>query len=159
MGATWVLVMSQSQMKLFESVDDKYRPLRFLKTLRNSLVQYRSKEVTRHKPGMITGGGRRGVAHHVMNAGISPHNLTTDAFARRMAAYIESARKRNDASNFIVIAEPKLMGRVKKKLSQETLRMVETWIPKDLEKATTTMLLAAMVRANKSPLARLAIAI
>lgn len=132
----WVTVLSQSQMKIFLR-DFETGELTYLKTVRNDLGRVRSRFLGRHDRGTVAEGGRQGSHHHTLDAGESSHDVAVDAFAKRVAKYLESEKNKDSFSSVTVIAEPKFLGRVRKSMSNEALKTVARWIPKDLEKAPT----------------------
>lgn len=132
MPKTWYAVLSQSSMKLFER-DAEDGSFQHRKTLRNSLVGSKSKDLARHKPGRMAKGGK-GSMNFALTSGESPKVDATRDFARRIAKFLDGERKRETYSDLCVAAEPKFLGMVKEAMSKETIRSVQTWLRKDLAK-------------------------
>lgn len=128
----WVLVMSQSMMKIFDR-DIESGDLRYVKTVRNQAGRVRSRFLGRHDHGSIADGAH----HHALDAGQDAHSTATDAFARRIAKQLEADRAAMEFSSLTIIAEPRFMGKIRKAMSDETLKIVARWITKDFEKAPT----------------------
>jgi protein required for attachment to host cells len=139
---TMVAVLSQRELKLFRREDPSGK-LFFEKSLQNNLEHERNIDISRHHPGVISEGGH-GVSRHVMDGGQSPHDLATRQFARNVGRFLETESKAGHWSKLVVIAEPRLMGEVRSEMPEPLKKMTARWVSKDLEKATTPTLEAAV---------------
>jgi protein required for attachment to host cells len=137
MSPVWVAVLSQREMKLFER-DLENKELKYIRSVVNELEGKSDQDISRHKPGVVSEGGR-GVARHVMTAGVSPHDIAIRAYVRRIAKELETNRTQGHLTELIVIAEPRIMGMIKSHFKPPMQKIVSQWIPKDLEKATTSI--------------------
>jgi len=135
---TWIVIISQAKMKVFEQSENNYE-LQHLKTLENPLVNSLNREISNHSPGIVVEGGR-GARHHVMSGSDDPHDIETATYLREMAAFLDHERRQQHVAHLLIAAEPKVLGHLKASLSQETLNIVTAWIAKDLEKEPTQRL-------------------
>ena len=132
MHQKWVVVMNRSLMKVFL---EKNQHLMHLKTLHNKAMNYSNSELGRHYPGTISEGSSK----NTMSAS-SPRELAVEAFARKIAKFLDNSRKRNLVSHVVIISEPRLMGLVRKHFSRPDFEMTTQWIAKDLAAAPTRYL-------------------
>lgn len=132
---TMVAVLSLMEMKLFRR-DPETGSLDFLRKFENEDYSERNIEVSRHHPGVVKDGSGR----HQLDAGTNPQDLLAEKFARKIANFLDHEHKQGRFSDLIVVAEPKMLGRVRTEMSDELKKATSHWIGKDLEKATTATL-------------------
>ena len=73
-----------------------------------------------------------GQGRHAMEPPTDPQRNNQRAFAREIAAHIESAADRNVFDNLVLVAAPQMLGELRKYLSDTTTAKVTGELPKDL---------------------------
>jgi protein required for attachment to host cells len=142
MSATWFVVLSQSSMKLFRA--DKEKSLNHFKTVTNPLAHLKGKDLTRHKPGAMPKGGK-GSRRSILNGGMRPQDIANESFAMKMAKFLDDARRHARFDNLRIAAEPGFLGMLRHALPEATRRLVNDWVPKDLDRANTRQLARVFV--------------
>jgi len=62
----------------------------------------------------------------------SAHEHETDLFAKRIGDYLDKARTQHRYDELVVVAPPKFLGLLRKKLGKEVEKLVVDEVPKDL---------------------------
>jgi protein required for attachment to host cells len=126
--ATWILVAQRAGARLLERTELGAPPkiIRHIDHAEGKLLDAQ------------LGTGRAGVAHDsgghhgVLATEESPSERITAAFARTLAGILERGRLDARYQNLVIIAEPKLLGALRKALPETARRMVRDEVGLDL---------------------------
>ena len=82
--------------------------------------------------GMGKPGGRTTSGPGSDREGTSAQEHETELFAKRIGDYLDKARTQNRYDELVVVAPPKFLGLLRKKLGKEVEKLVSDEVPKDL---------------------------
>jgi protein required for attachment to host cells len=130
MSETWVVIADSSQARLF-SLEEPGGALQPLKGLCNPDSRLRESQlVTDQQPGQSFNSGGRG--RHAMGEAVSPQEHEAMTFAKELADKLELARAQGRVDKLVIAAAPAFLGELRKKLSDQTARIVSEEIDKNL---------------------------
>lgn len=137
MPIKWIVLVSRANARVFNQ--NGYRPVTEIK---GSLGKEKNKALTRAKPGV----GRAkfsGSSPHKMTGEKNPHEDAAIAFAKKVDRYLSKQLNLKKFDKLLVVAEPKMMGRLKKNLDKN-VKAVTKWMAKDLGKVPATQVEKAL---------------
>lgn len=136
----WALAADTAQARLFAAVTPT-APLELVETLANADAHAREGELHRHQAGHRSGPGARRTT-------LEPHGsggeAAAEAFARQVAASIERRRLAGDIKRLYVVAEPAMLGLLRRHLSKDCQRLVSAEIARDPARDDVAGLRAAL---------------
>ncbi len=131
MAKKWIVFVTRINARVFnaESWDAVIE-------LKSSIGRAKNRELNTGKPGVSRGkfAGAKGV--HGMTGEKSPHEDAAITFAKKVGVYLYKQKNLNKFHDLTIVAEPKMMGRIKKQMDKHLAREVK-WIGKDLGKFTS----------------------
>jgi len=128
MKSNLVLVADNSRARLF-TIDSPSSPLHEIESMVESEGRLHDRDITSDLPGKMHNGVGSG---HAYESKISPKQQRSINFAKRIADYLDTARKANKLYNILIVATPELLGELRKQLSSETANRVVFELDKDL---------------------------
>ncbi len=90
----------------------------------------KTSEIGADRPGRVH--DRRGVGRHAMAPRVDWHEYEKTLFAKRMAAILDMACKRDSFDALVLIAPPRSLGELRAALDKRTLNKVTAEVGKDL---------------------------
>lgn len=125
MGQRWIAIVTRTDARIFTA-----RPFKRVIQLRNPLGRAKNREMMTDKPPVSRGAfaGAKGL-HAVSEK--NPHEDAAVAFAKRVAEYLRKSLAQNKFGDLTLVAEPKMLGRVKSELDKNVLAVTEC-VRKDL---------------------------
>lgn len=123
-----VIVADNSRARIF-TIDSPKSPLQEIDSMVESEGRLHEQDITSDLPGKILGGAGGG---HAYESKTDPKKQQSINFAKRIADYLDAARKSNKLYNILIVAAPELLGELRKHLSSETAEMVVFELDKDL---------------------------
>jgi protein required for attachment to host cells len=135
MEVTWVGVVNQSELKIFHRLPNG--DLKHLKTLRNRLSRLADRQLSRPPRPEVD------CLQSVQNE--SSQECAVSAFAARIGRFLENSRSRQQFSELLLIADPRLAVAVRNAMSSGCLNSVKAWIQKNLQAATSHEVIATLV--------------
>jgi len=112
-----IVVADSSRARIF-TVDTAHSPLNEIETFVHPEGRMHEQDMVSDLPGKDAGKG--GAGDHAFQEKIEPKEHEMIAFAKRIADYLESARKANQLKKLVIIAAPEFLGELRKHLSTET---------------------------------------
>ncbi len=112
--------------------------LRIVGRLSSSRARLRDRDLVSDRPGRVfnrapPATGRRGtVMHHATDGERSPHQREAQAFARRIAGELESARCLHEFGNLVLISAPGFLGLLRQSLTRELRGISRIELRKDI---------------------------
>lgn len=126
MSQTWVVVAESSRAKIFE-YDKQEHSLTELKDFAHPPSRTHARYLTTDLPGR----SRHGSSHHQVGQDDIKHQQS-EIFARTLGNHLDSARHRHQFKKLIVMSPPAFLGKLRKKMSNETNKSVVSEIDKNL---------------------------
>lgn len=124
-----VIVCNHSRARLFKA--DARSLVEELADQVNPAARLREQDLTTDAPGKYRGGGSGG-QRHAEDPRTSPHEKAAEHFARDIAATVEDAVAGHGLDKLYVVAEPDMLGLLRKALSEGARRLVVQEIAKDV---------------------------
>src|SRR5688572_12229825 len=121
----WIVIVTRVDARIF-----KEKPFQRVGTLLNALGREKNRAMTTDKPSKNRSkfAGYKGV--HTMNDA-NPHEDAAVDFAKKVAEYLRKAQAQNRFTDLTLVAESKMMGRVKKEMHRTLLNRTE-FVNKDM---------------------------
>jgi protein required for attachment to host cells len=128
MKSNLVLVADNSRARIF-TIDSPTSPLHEIESMVQAEGRLHERDLTSDLPGKMKGGAGGG---HAYESEISPKQQRAINFAKRLADYLDIARKSNKLYNILIVATPRFLGELRKQMTSETAEMVVFELDKDL---------------------------
>ncbi|MFZ9595050.1 MAG: host attachment protein [Bdellovibrionia bacterium] len=128
----WYLVAERSQVRIYQQREDQ--PFSFLTRLENPLARMTESELVSDRPGRgfgntgKTSAGKRTQRHGYDNE-VSQHTHVVLQFTRRVATFLKQSAQHNEYTELIVLAEPRLLGLLRRALPDSVRARITHEIP------------------------------
>jgi protein required for attachment to host cells len=142
----WVLVADSSRARIIRSPELRAKDDRHLADLVLESEHKPAREIMADKPGrsIASVGARRSAMEYRSD----PVRLQTEQFAGAIADQLERRRAAGEFDRIVVVAEPRTLGAIRRKLPQQLAATVAAEVAKDLTKLPPDELRAAIVDLN-----------
>jgi protein required for attachment to host cells len=137
MKLTWILVADSARVRIFTTETPSYA-LEEIEDFSHTEGRLHDREITSDLPGKIKsarGGG------HAFEQRTDPKKHEADAFALRIAKYLEEAHNANRFEQLLIVSAPTFLGLLRNHLSEQIKKLVRFELDKDI-----SMLSAADIR-------------
>ncbi len=134
----WIAVITRVDAKIFRE-----RPFRRVTELHNELGRAKNREMTPGKPGIDRSRFASFKGVHAKTRDKNPHEDAAIAFAKRIAEYLRKAKATARFEEILLVAEPKMLGRVKKELDKSVLAVCDS-VKRDLGHLSVTEIRGAL---------------
>lgn len=124
-----VVVADSSQARIFTRETVKL-PLNEIETMTHPEGRMHEKDMVSDLPGKGTGKG--GAGDHAFQGKVNPKEQEVIEFAKRVADYLDDARKSNKLNHLYIIAAPAFLGELRSHLSSETAGKIALEVNKNL---------------------------
>jgi protein required for attachment to host cells len=129
MAGTWVLVADSSRARVFRA-EGAQRQLIELEDLSHPEGRLHEASLTTDLPGRRYDTGVQN--RSAMEDQTPPKRHEAIQFAKRISQFLEAARNAGDYDRLAIIAEPRFLGLLRDNLSDETIKLVDLQIDKNL---------------------------
>lgn len=125
MQKRWIAIVNRTDARIFSE-----RPFKRISQLKNLLGRAKDREMTTDKPA-VRGTPFSGIkGTHRTGGEKSPHEDAAISFAKRVSEFLRKAHAENKFDSLMVVAEPKMLGRVKAEFDK-TVNNCTEWVGKD----------------------------
>jgi protein required for attachment to host cells len=130
MPKRWIAIVNRTEARIFSE-----KPFKRIGQLKNLLGRAKNREMTTDRPNLNRSnfGGAKGI--HGTSGEKSPHEDAAVMFAKRLSEYFRKAHATNRFDTLTIVAEPKMLGRVKSEF-HKTMRSCTEWVGKDFGHAS-----------------------
>ena len=115
---TMMIVVADSARARIFTADSAYSPLNEIETMAHPEGRMHEQDMVSDMPGK--GAGKGGGGDHAFQEKIEPKEQEMIVFAKRVADYLDDARKANKLNKLILAAAPAFLGELRAHLSSET---------------------------------------
>ncbi len=129
MPSTWIIVADSSRARIF-STETSSSPLVEIEALTHGEGRLHDRELTEDLPGKIKNVG--GVGGHAFEQPTDPKKYEADIFAHRIIHYLEDAHNANRISRLLVIAEPSMLGLLRKDMPAQIKKLIAFELDKNI---------------------------
>ena len=128
MRKTWVIVADNSRARIF-TAETPSSPLIEVDSIVHPEARMHDRDITSDLPGRGSGSG--GARHsYVTETDAKDHENA--GFARRIAGFLDDARKSDKFRQLIIVAAPSLLGKLRGGLNDQTKKLVSLELDKNL---------------------------
>ena len=127
---TMMIVVADSARARIFTADSARSPLNEIETMAHPEGRLHEQDMVSDMPGK--GAGKGGGGDHAFQEKIEPKEQETIVFAKRVADYLDDARKANKLSQLIIAAAPAFLGELRNHLSSETSEKIVFELDKNI---------------------------
>lgn len=128
MRKTWVVVADNSRARIF-TVETPSSPLIEIDSIVHPEARMHDRDITSDLPGRGAGSGGSRHSYETETDAKDHENME---FARRIAGFLDDARKNDMFKLLVIIAAPGLLGNLRAELNDQTQKMVILELAKNL---------------------------
>jgi protein required for attachment to host cells len=125
----WVVVANSAMARLFQL---KGMELIEMPALVHPEARMREQDLVADGPGATYGSSAMSVARYATGQKTPPKKVEDIQFAREVAKALELARSRGEIEKIYLAASPSFLGLIRQELPEETLKIIESSISKDI---------------------------
>lgn len=129
MNATWLVVADNSRARFF-SMDSRTGPIEETRSIIHMEARLKGKSMTSDAQGR--GSGKGGEGMHAYQDKVSPREQENINFAREISTELDMARKQNKFKQFVLVAAPNFLGKLREQMNKETKRLASFELAKNL---------------------------
>lgn len=127
MQPTWIVAADHTRGRVFSMKGSEFEEVHTL-THPEARVQTQVLESDRPGRSVESVGGAR----HALAPDVDSDEHERAMFAKEISDYVEQARRQQQFAKLVLIAEPKMLGSLRKELSGETMKLVEKELAKNI---------------------------
>jgi len=136
----WYVVASRTRTRIYQHTGPT-TGLDLIETLENPDGRVRGREMHRHKLGAGVARGKAGQERtYSLESASDPHELVAVQFAKKIASFLDKKVQKKAFDQVVLVAEPHVLGLIKKELTTKTVDSLGRSIRKDLNKISDTQL-------------------
>ena len=124
-----IVVADSARARIF-TADSAHSPLNEIETMAHPEGRMHEQDMVSDMPGKVSGKG--GGGDHAFQEKIEPKEQEMIEFARRIADYLDDARKANKLNKLLLVAAPAFLGELRTHLSNETSEKIVFELDKNL---------------------------
>ena len=124
-----IVVADSARARIF-TADSANSPLNEIETMSHPEGRMHEQDMVSDMPGK--GSGKGGGGDHAYQEKIEPKEQEMIVFAKRVADYLDDARKANKLNKLLLIAAPAFLGELKTHLSDETSKNIVFELDKNI---------------------------
>ncbi len=129
MNSTWLVVADNSRARFF-SMESRTGPIEETKSIVHTEARLREKSMASDAQGR--GSGKGGEGMHAYQDKISPKEQENINFAREITSELDKARKQNKFRQFVLVAAPGFLGKLRDQMNKETQKLASFELAKNL---------------------------
>jgi len=129
MKSMMIVVADSARARIF-TADSAHSPLNEIETMAHPEGRMHEQNMVSDMPGKESGKG--GGGGHAYQEKIEPKEQEMIAFAKRIADYLDDARKANKLNKLILVAAPAFLGELRTHLSNETSEKIVFELDKNI---------------------------
>lgn len=140
-AAFWIVVSDRHEARIF-SVSRPKQKLSLVKKLECREAQAKPRELATDRPGRVFSSAGR--ARHTLDPEQDAKEHAIDLFARDLAHELNTEFHLEAFDEWVLIAEPKMLGRIRKALTERVAKVLVKTVDKDLSHLSGPELQAAL---------------
>ena len=129
MKSMMIVVADSARARIF-TADSAHSPLNEIETMAHPEGRMHEQDLVSDMPGKDLGKG--GGGDHAFQEKIEPKEQEVIEFAKRVADYLDDARKANKLNKLLLVAAPAFLGELRTQLSNETSEKVVFELDKNI---------------------------
>ena len=129
MNSTWLVVADNSKARFF-SMESRTGPIEETRSFVHTEARLHEQNMTSDAQGR--GSGKGGEGMHAYQDKVSPKEQESINFAREVSLELDKARKENKFKQFVLVAAPSFLGKLRDQMSKETQKLASFELAKNL---------------------------
>ncbi|MGR9085812.1 MAG: host attachment protein [Gammaproteobacteria bacterium] len=129
MSSIWILAADASRARFF-SAESSSSPLEEIEDLAHPEARLHDRDITQDLPGKHKNFG--GIAGHSYEQATDPKKYEAEIFARRIVQYLEEAHNADRFGRLIIIADPSMLGLLRKELPEQIKKQISFELDKNI---------------------------
>lgn len=129
MNPMMIVVADSTRARIF-TTESTRSPLTEIETFANPEGRMHEQDMVSDMPGKDSGKG--GAGAHAFQEIVEPKQQKITEFAKRLADFLDDARKKNKLGKLLLMAAPDFLGELRNQLSKETREKVTFELDKNL---------------------------
>lgn len=125
-----IIVVADSTRARIFSRDTVKLPLKEIETMAHPEGRMHERDMVSDLPGKVAGKG--GAGDHTTEDKVKPKEQEVIEFAKRIADYLDAARKANKLNHLYIISPPAFLGELRSQLNSETAAKIALEVNKNL---------------------------
>lgn len=131
MTATWILVADSVRARIFTPIKQG-QALEQVQEWQHPSSRVHEHDLTTDKPGRTF--DSQGPGRHAMSESVSPKDHEAWKLCKQVSDEIETARAQGRFDRLVLVAAPSFLGELRKTLSEQSMRLVQGALDKNLSK-------------------------
>ena len=128
MKPTWLIVADNSKARIF-TVESRMGPIEEIESIVHTEARLHEQDMTSDLPGKANGNGAGG---HAYQDQVSPKEQENINFAKKIALELDNARKENKFKQFVLVAAPEFLGKLRSEFTPQTQKLACYELAKNL---------------------------
>jgi protein required for attachment to host cells len=129
MNSTWLVVADNSRARFF-SMETRSGPIEETKSIVHTEARLKEQNMASDAQGRGSAKGGEGI--HAYQDKISPKEQENINFAREISTELDKARKENKFKQFVLVAAPEFLGKLREQMNKQTQKLVSFELAKNL---------------------------
>lgn len=129
MTSIWIVVADNSRARIF-TTENSSTPLQEIEDMTHTEGRMHDREITQDLPGKIKNPG--GVSGHAFEQPTDPKKYEAGQFAHRIVHYLQEAHNANRMSRLLIIAEPSMLGLLRKTMPEQVKKLITFELDKNI---------------------------
>jgi len=129
MNSTWLVVADSSKARFF-SMESRTGPIKETRSIVHTEARLHEQNMTSDAQGR--GSAKGGEGMHAYQDKISPKEQESINFAREVSLELDKARKENKFKQFVLVAAPAFLGKLRDQMSKETQKLASFELAKNM---------------------------
>lgn len=129
MNSTWLIVADNSRARFF-SMESRTGPIEETRSIIHAEARLKEQNMASDAQGRGSGKGGEGV--HAYQDKVSPKEQENINFAREISIELDKARKENKFKQFVLVAAPEFLGKLREQMNKETQKLASFELAKNL---------------------------
>ncbi len=126
----WYVLANRSESVIYAS--DAREPMRFIARLENPAGKLTEKELTSDRPGRGASSAGNGSVRHGLDKREHQHEKVAREFAKQVAIAIDQAVAQHAMEDWVLVAEPKFLGLIRRSLSGPAKKRLAREVPLEM---------------------------
>ena len=122
----WIVIANRISTRIYSE-----KSFQHIITMKNPMGKERNRSLKYDQPGMSQAKFSGASSTHSLTGEKNPHEDAAVDFAREIRNYLKKESDQNNFDKLLIVAEPKMMGRIREHLPKRIMEHCE-WVSKDL---------------------------
>jgi protein required for attachment to host cells len=137
MTSTWIIVADNSRARIF-TTESSSSPLQEMEDLTHTESRMHDREITQDLSGRHNKKAAGIIAGHLYDPATDPKKYEASQFAHQVIRYLEDAYNVNRFDRLLIIAEPSMLGFLRKEMPEQIKKLIAFELDKNITRLSAT---------------------